>query len=285
METQWLKTFICAAQTENFRESADRLFITQPAVSKHIKNLETALGTALFTRNPKTVTLNSYGHYFLPIAQQLVESLNEGLEKFGRYVNGFERTIRLGVAPQIANSILPILLKSFFQQNEQVHVDVEVMKSNEIASAIYSGKIDIGLSKIDPKRDFVVEEILCEPIVLIVPTCKAHIPVEQLLSNELILTHEYAPYWATIETELHNDYPHARFMKVNQTETIKNFVREQIGIAFLPQSVAQYSRDKELAILELPFSTHCESHTYFLAKYMDKIILSFLHGCQQILMK
>ena len=71
-------------------------------------------------------------------------------------------------------------------------------------------------------------------------------------------------------------------MKVNQTETIKNFVREQIGIAFLPQSVAQYSRDKELALLELPFSSHCESHTYFLAKYMDEITLNFLHVCQQI---
>lgn len=64
METEWLRTFMVAAQTENFRETAEKRFITQSTVTKHIQHLERALQTPLFDRQGKTGNVKSAGCLF-----------------------------------------------------------------------------------------------------------------------------------------------------------------------------------------------------------------------------
>lgn len=107
METNWLKTFVVAAKHENYRLTAEELFISQPAVTKHIQNLERYLGVELFIRDSKRVTLNANGAHFLPIANDILNTYDKGLQTFQNYVKGYSREIKLAVAPQIANSILP----------------------------------------------------------------------------------------------------------------------------------------------------------------------------------
>lgn len=65
MELNWLRTFIAASQTRNFRKASEQLYISQPSVSVHIKQLEKELGVALFERSNKKVALTEAGRYFV----------------------------------------------------------------------------------------------------------------------------------------------------------------------------------------------------------------------------
>lgn len=71
MDIKWIKIFIVAAKYENFRKTSEELFLTQPAITKHIKRLEEHLHIQLFDRNGKSITLTSAGYHFLPHAKEI----------------------------------------------------------------------------------------------------------------------------------------------------------------------------------------------------------------------
>jgi len=79
MDIRWLKTYILAAKYENLRIASEELFLTQPAVSKHIKRLEEHLNIQLFERKGKSISLNAAGNAFLPYAKEVVSSYERGM--------------------------------------------------------------------------------------------------------------------------------------------------------------------------------------------------------------
>lgn len=91
MEIKWLKTFIKAAEEENFRKTAEVLFLSQPAITKHIKKLEQALQAELFTRNGRKVSLTLAGYRFLPHAKAIVFNYENGLDAFHSWQQGYSK--------------------------------------------------------------------------------------------------------------------------------------------------------------------------------------------------
>ena len=75
MDIKWLRTFIIAAEYENFRKASEQLFLTQPAITKHIKRLEEHLEIELFHRVGKTVTLTSAGLQVSPLCKRSIIKL------------------------------------------------------------------------------------------------------------------------------------------------------------------------------------------------------------------
>ena len=199
MEIEKLRTFIVAANTENFRETAELRFITQSTVSKHIQHLEKELQTALFERQGKQVKLNHIGAHFLQHAEKMVATIDEGLQNTVSYLNGYTSQLTIGVSPQIANSTLPVIIHTFQQQNTSIQITIELLKSNEIGEAVHAGKVDIGLSKLTSTRDIHTVLLAQEPLQLIAPISKKATDAQTLLQQETILTHEYAPYWQDIQ--------------------------------------------------------------------------------------
>ncbi|MGE7920491.1 LysR family transcriptional regulator [Viridibacillus sp. NPDC093762] len=95
MENQWLKSFIKAAKYENLRLASEELFISQPAVTKHIQSLH----IQLFVRQNKSIRLNQNGELLSPIAQEIIDTFEAGIHRFQQYVDGFERELKIAVAP------------------------------------------------------------------------------------------------------------------------------------------------------------------------------------------
>ena len=73
MDIDLLQEFIVLAQSETFLKAADILYISQPTLSRHIKNLEEDLGVALFERTTRSSKLSKYGNMLLPYAKQIVD--------------------------------------------------------------------------------------------------------------------------------------------------------------------------------------------------------------------
>ncbi|MGG0664395.1 LysR family transcriptional regulator [Viridibacillus arvi] len=269
METQWLKSFIKAAKYENLRLASEELFISQPAVTKHIQSLEKSLNIQLFVRQNKSIRLNQNGEMFLPIAQEIIDTFEVGIHRFQQYIEGFERELTIAVAPQIANSMLPSIIKQFSKQMPHVSMRVEIVKSNEVANSIQSGQSHVGLSKIKPVNPSLsVKCLIDEPIVCVGPKHLESMDMVEIIRQEKVLTHEYAPYWDEVNRQLQQHFPHTTNMKVNQTEAIKQMILEGIGVAFLPKSVVRKELEEDrLALLATNILKTCTSKTYFISKY------------------
>ncbi|MGE7945438.1 LysR family transcriptional regulator [Lysinibacillus sp. NPDC093688] len=282
METEWLRTFIVAAKTENFRETAEQHFMTQSTISKHIQHLEKELQTTLFERQGKQVKLNHIGAHFLQYAEKIMATIDEGLQHTVSFLNGFTSQLTIGVAPQIANSTLPVIIHAFQQQKPSIQLTIELLKSNEIGEAVHAGKVDIGLSKLTSTRDIHTVLLAQEPLQLIAPISKRATDARTLLQQETILTHEYAPYWQDIQQVL-QQFPGYKIMNINQTEVIKNFVKQGLGIAFLPKSVIEAESHQQLLhSYSLKECSHIVSDTYFLTKYVTADIEAFLAVCHSV---
>lgn len=87
MNTEFLKEFVVLAETKNFWEASERLYMNQSTLSKHIKSLENELGVELFTRTTRRVELTSYGQTFLPYARTIARTEFEGTSAVKRLQN------------------------------------------------------------------------------------------------------------------------------------------------------------------------------------------------------
>lgn len=283
MNTEWLRTFLVAAKTENFGETAEKRFLTQSTVTKHIHHLEKELNTPLFERKGKIVRLNMAGAHFYVKAQKLVDMLDETLRSTQAFLDGYTSHLTVGAAPQIANSTLPKIIEHFNANKPHIQISLELLNSNQIGEAVYRGVVDVGLSKIIPIRELQIEMIADEAIQLVSSPSKSEVEATELLKNETILTHEYAPYWEDIQHVLTGKFPSHKSMQVNQTEVIKNFVKQGLGIAFLPQSVVQKEGEEGiLRIQSLNLFQQITSQTYFISKYISSDIQAFLESSKAI---
>ncbi|MFJ7932677.1 LysR family transcriptional regulator [Peribacillus sp. NPDC096448] len=243
MDIKWIKTFIVAAKYENFRKTSEELFLTQPAITKHIKRLEENLNIQLFERNGKTIALTSAGYNFLPHAREILMKYEKGLDEFESWKQGYKRKLIIATAPQIASSILPSILRSFMDQNPDIEVFINVLKSYEIGEEISAGRADLGLTRIKPIQTNIDCHIIHEePVILVGPTIdegKYKYDEKTILQKYRLITHNHPDYWDHLLNDIKRSYPTVRTMKVNQIEITKRFIEQRLGISYLPYTMVR----------------------------------------------
>lgn len=278
MDIKWLKTFTVAAKYENFRQASEELFLTQPAITKHIKRLEENLNIRLFNRMGKNVSLSPAGYKFLPFALEMIEQYEKRLEEFEAWKQGYNRKLMIATAPQIASSILPSILRKFIDENPDIEVIINVIKSYDIGEEISSGKADLGLTRIWPVQTNVNTEMVHkEPVILVGPQKSTLLNEEWVLHKYRLLTHNHPEYWDGLLTDIKRHYPTIRTMTVNQVEITKRFIEEGLGVSFLPltmvkdeinnNKMVQISPDK----INLPTSS-----TYVVTKVETNEVVAFI---------
>lgn len=243
MDIQWLKTFAAAAQFENFRRAAERLYLAQPTVTMHIRHLEERLGMQLFERKGRHVYLTEAGSRFLPYARQMLDSLASGMHDLESWRQGYKRKVTIAVSPLLAASMLPMIVRRFLVVYPDIEIVIEVMESVDIREAIESGHADIGLTRMRLGTSGLQQlKLNDDPVVLVAPhdgrdaESAPPLELEPLLSSYLILTHNHPEYWDGLLSEIRVEYPRIRTMKVSQVHVTKRFIEEGLGISFLPRS-------------------------------------------------
>ncbi|MCK0470450.1 LysR family transcriptional regulator [Alkalihalobacillus sp. APA_J-10(15)] len=284
MDIKWFKTFIICAKFENFRRASEELFLTQPAVTKHIKRLEEHLNSQLFNRIGKNVNLTQAGYKFLPYAMEFIETYERGMEHFESWKQGYHRKLAIAAAPQIASSFLPSLLRVFMDENSDMEVSIDVIKSYEIGDAISSGRADIGLSKVKPLQANVEVEAFEEERVILVGSTRhtGAMAESEALTSYRLITHNHPDYWDSLLNEIKRHYPMIRTMEVNQIEGTKKLIENGLGVSYLPYSMVQdeITSNQLLEIQPEKVSTPT-SATYILTRvdtYEVNRFMQFLKG-------
>lgn len=139
-----LHVFHTVARRLSFTRAAEELFITQPAVTKHIRALEQQLEVKLFERQGNSVVLTEGGKVLLQYARKM-EQLYNGLEQDIHALSGSVKgRLSIGASTTIAQYILPAMLAAFAQKHPEVSLQIMTGNTEQIEQAMRSGDIDLG---------------------------------------------------------------------------------------------------------------------------------------------
>lgn len=172
MNIRILEEFITLAGCLNFSETAAVHFIAQPALSKHIANLESELGVVLFRRNKHDVELTEYGERFLPDAKQIVYLYQKNLSEL-RYAFSDKRgELRISYLDAAARNILPNIARSFHERFPLVDLNLVNDSPQGIMERLSSGRCDLAItiqSKLLSGPGFESQVLYNDPICAVVP--------------------------------------------------------------------------------------------------------------------
>jgi DNA-binding transcriptional LysR family regulator len=218
VELRHLRYFVAVAEMENVSRAALKLHVSQPALSRQIRDLEDEIGFSLLERTAKSVRLTDAGRAFLDNARALLQNADEAVTK-ARAVAGAEPAeLHVGYSPTPVAEILPKILRAFQQTMPKVHVKLHDWSNNAIRDGLRDGRLQLGLivppAKASSMGDLRYEELFHERVCVAVapqhPFARRRaVPITELAAEPLIgLTREdYPSYY---------DYLAIIFSKVKQ---------------------------------------------------------------------
>ncbi|PTQ99631.1 LysR family transcriptional regulator [Mucilaginibacter yixingensis] len=240
------RVFMEVAANLSFSKAAQVLFVTQPAVSKHIKGLEDQYKVAFFERKGNTILLTEAGkklNEYLLQATEIERKVEYDLSVLSNLSNAAGH-LRLGASTTIALYILPSILSGF--QNEYANVDVQLVNRNSeyILNALLNHEVDIGIIEVDNKlttvsyRPFMSDEVI--------PVCSAKselagksLTLKQLLKTPLALRERGSGTLNALLKALsaHHIKPSDLSVKIRLggTEALKNFLLADKCLGFMPR--------------------------------------------------
>ncbi len=255
IELRQLRYFVAVAEEMHFGRAALRLHMTQPPLSQTIQALEASLGTPLFYRTQRSVSLTPAGLALLPEARRILLQA-EGLSDIAhRAASGESGRLSLAFVSTADYSVLPPFLREFREHYPQVQIDLREATSDVQLEELLQGRIDAGLL-IPPLPDKAKTEleyvsVLSEPLILAAPKGikalrgKSTVSLKTLTDMPLIIfPRRIAPaFHDAILACFHDAGLTPRIgQEAIQMQTIVGLVSAGMGIALVPQSVSNLNR-------------------------------------------
>ena len=141
-----LEVFCAVARDRSFTRAAEQLHLSQPVVSRTVRELERSLGADLFTRTTRSVALTPQGEELLELAGDLLDRFEHTMERFAAYCRGDYGRIVIATLPSIAAGYLPPILVEFLADNSGMRVEILDVTAAEAARAVESGAADLAIT-------------------------------------------------------------------------------------------------------------------------------------------
>jgi DNA-binding transcriptional LysR family regulator len=255
MEIDGLKAFLAVAEAASFSIAADRLHLTQPAVSKRIALLEQQLDTRLFDRIGRTVRLTHSGQVLLTRANQILQQV-EDTERAVRNLTGeVGGQLSLATSHHVGLWRLPAVLRSYIASHPGVALDLHFMDSEVAHERIIQGELEMAIITLAPS---VHEKLVAEPIwrdELVFVAASGHplseeqqISVDDLAEYSAILP-DMTTFTGRIVKGMFEErqLPLNIGMSTNYLETIKMLIGVGLGWSVLPRTML----DDEVVLLNI----------------------------------
>lgn len=255
-----LEVFVQIALHGSVRAAAERLYLTQPAASMALAEMERQLDAPVFDRERGRLRLNARGRELLPLAQELLERHAE----FGRRATGktvaLAGDLSIGASNTVGNYRVGELLGDFVRTHPQVAIRLRVANTGDIAAAVLDHSLDVGcvegpiahpLIEVRPWRDDAL--VVCAPPDHPLAKKRSLRP-EHFAGARWVLREPGSATRATSERALAQLPPGETVMELDQIESIKQAVTAGLGIACLPEvAVTDAVANVRLVALKTPF--------------------------------
>ncbi len=242
MDIQNIRAFLMVAETRSFSRAAEKLFITQPAISKRISTLEFSLDCQLFDRLGKNIQLTQAGEALIPSYQKILAELNESERIISALRTSVSGHLKFGTSHHIGLHRLPPVLRRYTKQYPEVELDIQFMDSEQAAALILKGEIELALITLPDAVDkpFTTIPVWHDPMQCVV--AKNHILAKQKtvskkqLSKYGVLLQAHNTHTRDIiDRTLKPDANSKIIMESNYLETIKAMIQNNIGWGVLPE--------------------------------------------------
>ncbi|RPE81762.1 LysR substrate-binding domain-containing protein [Vulcaniibacterium tengchongense] len=253
-----LEVFVAIALSGSVRAAAERLHLTQPAASMALSELERLLGEPLFDRRLRRLHLNAHGRRLLPLAQEILERMQE----FGRGSGGavLRGELRLGASNTVGNYLVGDLLGGFVAAHPQVAVKLHVDNTAAIVAGVLDYSLDLGCvegSAAHPDLELLPwrDDRLCVCAPPSHPLAqRRRLRPEHFAGARWILREAGSATREQTERALAMLPPGETVLELDQSEAIKQAVIAGLGLALLPAvAVADAAAGGRLAVLRTPF--------------------------------
>ena len=245
MQLTQIEAFLAVAERRSVSDAAGALYVTQPALTTRLKNLERELGVELFVRTPRGMRLTAAGRAFRSHAQRAMQSLAEGRELMRELREGHVGELLVGAAPAISTYVLPLVLRRFQASFPHVHLIVRTGHSEEILEQVLREQVHVGLVRELPHPSISSRPLYEDEIVLVVDpqhrfADEASIDVAALGDERLILFDRTSSYFVLTSAFFREAGVVPRgVMELDNVDATKKMVEHGLGIAFLPYTAVR----------------------------------------------
>lgn len=271
-----LNIFVEAAQAANFSVAARRLYLSQPAVSLHVRNLEKQLGVELFQRNGRNITLSEAGKLLLPLAQHLLRDARRLEETMWGLQGKVIGRLSIACSTTVGKYILPRLVADFLARYPDVAVEINVMSRRAAVERLLEGRAEIAvISTRLNHHDLEFAPFLTDQVVLIAPPGHPWadgrtITPQDLLTVPFILRESTAGTYEVLAEGLAAHGLGIEELQVVLTlanaEAIEMSVEAGIGVSFVSRLVA--ARGLALSkVVEVPVAGMKLSRQIYMARH------------------
>jgi DNA-binding transcriptional LysR family regulator len=247
MEFRQLRTFVAIAETRSFTRAAERVHLTQAAVSAQIKALETEAGVPLFSRVNKKVFLTEAGETLLRRAERLLRAHDEALFALTKLSQAERGRLRIGTASTMASTHpLPAILAELKRAHPGAQVTVRRATSSEIVAQILHGDLDLGLVSLPVEASDIRAEVLQrDRLVAVVPpahplAAERALSAAHLAAEHLILGEQGGNTRRLIDLFFEKSGARPQVaMELGSMSSIIRMVEHGLGVSILPHSAAR----------------------------------------------
>jgi DNA-binding transcriptional LysR family regulator len=244
----------------SFKKAAEKLYISQPAVSLQIQNLERQLNVPIFYREKRKAQLTETGRLLLKYCDRILNLCEETCRSLDELQTLQSGTLKIGASQTTGTYLLPRLLGIFRQKYPQINVELQVHSTRRIAWGIMNGQLDLAIVggdiPIELRNTLEITSYAEDELALILPITHPFSSLESIQKEDLyrlkfIALDTESTIRRVIESNLSQNGIDSRYFKIemelNSVEAIKNAVQSGLGAAFV--SVSAISKELELNML------------------------------------
>lgn len=273
MDKSDLEKIIAIAEEGSMAKAAQKLYITQPALSKCLTKVEESLGESLFVRRPNGLSLTYAGECLLKKAYQIMK-LYEDVEMEFCELNHMRRgVLKLGSAERIGALVLPHLLKRFKELYPNIKIDIVEENSMILEEKLLIGALDIAILCLPLKNSNVNYQVFYEePLYVALPSSHPlnkesfqkdgeempYMPLEKLKGAEFILTKSFKKTRMAADRILkYLDGDYSVVLESQNIETVIRLVSSGLGISLIPNIYSKvYSTGNDVNYYKIDDSYH-----------------------------
>jgi DNA-binding transcriptional LysR family regulator len=250
MELRHLRTLAAVARHGSFTKAAGELYLTQSAVSQHVRRLEDELGVEVFRRSSRSVDVTAEGRLVLAYAQRVLREV-EGLQLELEELTGLLRgELRIGGMYPTGVYDLAEVLADFRAEHQGVSIHMLEGTQDELLALLRADELDCAFTAVDPDRigeEFAATLIWQDEFVVAMPLGHRladgeHVTLDELASEDLITYRENSALRGRLERKLSERSLEPRNAFVcTEMGAVRALASRGLGVAVMPRSVAEES--------------------------------------------
>lgn len=294
MNIKDISYFIEVVKERNFTKAASNLYISQPALSKSIKNLEKDLNVQLIDRKTKYFELTQEGEIFYERANESLGIINQELKGLQDAFENKKQILRFGLPPVVGSIFFAPIIIEFNKENPDIEFQIIEEGSNNIKTKIENRELEIGVVVLPvDSKDIMTIEIISNDIVAVVSDkhhlseCEKINLLELKKERFIVFNEQFRMYDKTINACRESGFSPNIVLKTSQWDFIMDMIAHDHGVGIMPRPIVERFKQEGVKMISIErpqmkweigiivdkgkyYSKTIQKFIEYTIKYMDK---------------